>query len=103
MVGLFYALLFALIAVVFGPRVGPVRRLVRWVIGFRAGVSREEAVERARVHAGSRGWSWQEPMHVEEGITEVFIRTAANMRGGNVCVRVGLADGSIVSAGFAPR
>ena len=81
----------------------PLLGLLRWVVGIRSGLTREEALSRAKVHVERQGWPWEEPVVVSEGVTVFRIRTNTNFRGGNVNVGVKVSDGSIAFARFARR
>lgn len=73
-------------------------------------ISAEEAVERARRHAGERGWTWREPVSVTRSRSFVIlgrvtyeVRSNSESRGSNARVIVSADDGSIVEAYWLPR
>ena len=78
------------------------KRFLRTLLRIHAVVERAEAVQIAKRYAIEKGWPWVEPIHVNEGLTEI-IRTNASNRGGNANIYVAITTGAVVSAGSAPR
>jgi hypothetical protein len=66
-------------------------------------LSVDQAIEIAKKECERRGWPWGEPLEIREGRNDVFIGTNYGVMGGNVGITISLIDGSVKSAGFAPR
>ncbi len=56
----------------------------------------------ARRECDARGWPWVEPIAINQGFWLVRIRTNCNSRGGNANIWLGVRDGRISRARFAP-
>lgn len=80
-----------------------IRLLRRLRIVPPAPISREAALEIARQECGRRGWPWQEPVHVEEGLRSYVVRTNMQMRGGNCAIRISTQTGDVISSTRAAR
>lgn len=80
-------------------------RLLRWLMPSRSSwISREEALHIAGSAAGDRGLAWIDPIRAFRHFGDWSIRSAANMRGGNVMVIVdGASDEVKLVSGPAPR
>jgi len=79
-------------------------RILRDLLGLSGGhISKEDALEIARIRCQEEGWPWIEPVHVITGFRAYRIMTNAQMRGGNVFMRVDRRTGEVRSAGFARR
>ena len=70
---------------------------------LRRRVSRDQAMEIARIYAEAQGWPWSEPVKVFRQLGTWRVMTAADVRGGNVNVWVNPWSGRVRRAGFAPR
>jgi len=77
-------------------------RLLRRLVGIRQVIGQAAAIAAAREECIRRGWPWDEPIVVSEGLLVYSIWTNARSRGGNVSVRVRCNDGSILTSGMVP-
>jgi hypothetical protein len=66
-------------------------------------VTRERATEIARAECARNGWSWLEPVGIQEHLRTYSFWTNANARGGNAYVVVDIHDGRVRRKGFNPR
>lgn len=66
-------------------------------------VTRERALELAKVECETRGWPWQGPTLIDEGWKSYTIRTNIQSRGGNVIVRIAKDREAVISATFIRR
>jgi hypothetical protein len=72
-------------------------------------VTRDQALTKAREFALARGWTWLEPVHVEEhhawwvGPLRWRVRTNDGCRGTNVWVDIDDQTGEVIKANFIPR
>ncbi len=66
-------------------------------------VSRADALRIAEAHCREKGWPWEDPVIVNRELLCYYIMTNAEVKGGNVNIRVSLEDGSIIHSGFAAR
>lgn len=82
---------------------GLVIRLARRILRVTPTATRDDAMRIARDHCAGVGWPWRLPVHVEEGVFEYYFMSNAEMKGGNVNIRVRVTDGKIVAAAFARR
>jgi hypothetical protein len=63
----------------------------------------ETALKAARSECERRGWPWEEPVRIEQGLSEYFIRTNLRSRGGNASIRIDANTGAVTRAFFANR
>ena len=82
---------------------GPMRKLIRSLLGVRRVIGSAEATDIARRYAAARGWPWLERVRVWEGVFRYLIVTNGPNRGVNVRVEVRVSDGSVAHATFVPR
>jgi hypothetical protein len=66
-------------------------------------ISAQQAIDIARAESDARGWPWQEPVVVDEGLRGYRIWTNAQMRGGNVSIHVDGHSGRVSSARLVAR
>lgn len=75
--------------------------LIRKMFRIRVVIGSSEAVLAAKRECAMRGWPWQEPVVIQEGLVEYRIMTNASSRGGNVNIAVDCRDGRIRFAALA--
>lgn len=63
---------------------------------------KEEAIEIAKKECEKRGWPWIEPAGVYWGLFRYTV-IAPKVRGGRVWFNIRKKDGTVISAGMAPR
>jgi hypothetical protein len=79
-----------------------VRRLLRKLLGIEVRFGREDAIRIAREHSSARGWPWNFPVRVNEGLREYVVWTNADCRGGNSIIHVDVTTGVVTSATITP-
>jgi hypothetical protein len=78
--------------------------VLRSLLGLSGeGISKEHALETARARCAQEGWPWVEPVRVNVDLREYHVMTNAEMRGGNVNIRIDRRSGEVRSAHFARR
>ena len=80
-------------------------RFLRWLLPFSSTwISREEALRIAAQAAEDRGYVWTDPVGALRHYGDWSVRSAANLRGGNVAVIVNGGSGEVKSvSGPTPR
>ena len=80
-----------------------IKLLRRIIFLAEAQITAEDAKEIARAECEARGWPWIEPVRVSEGLTQFYVVTNVESRGGNVNIRVSATSGDVIQAAFARR
>jgi hypothetical protein len=77
--------------------------IVRWFLGVRVVISKEDALRIAKEHCLSQSWPWNEPVHIILAVRNYEIMTNAAFKGGNVSIRIDCSTGVVTFAAYADR
>lgn len=79
-------------------------RLLRALVGIGPPrISREEAMDIARLECEKRSWPFAVPVHCTLGLRTYSIVTNCNSVGGNVYIKIDILTGHVRSIGISSR